>query len=203
MSLEIIMALQKQAKTINKHQVKAVVDYLNTTRNPHRNKLMFYLSLYAGLRAIEIAKLTWAMVLRSDGSLDDYIRLTNIASKGKTGGRIIPVHRKLCICIAEWLTELGGNPSPDAFIITTERGNQTTAQVITNFFHHTYKKLGYEGCSGHSGRRTFADNVLRKIGEVGGTIVEVKELMGHSSVATTQRYITYNKKSADAVMKLI
>ena len=77
------------------------------------------------------------------------------------------------------------------------------AQVVTNFFHETYKKLGYEGCSGHSGRRTFADNVLRKIGEVGGTIVEVKELMGHSSVATTQRYITYNEKSAAAVMRLI
>ena len=197
------MALQKQAKTINKHQVKAVVDYLNTTRNPYRNKLMFHLSVYAGLRAVEIAKLKWGMVLKSDGSLDDCISLTNIASKGKTGGRVIPTHKKLYICLTEWLAELGCNPYPDAHIITTERGNQTTAQVITNFFHQTYKKLGYEGCSGHSGRRTFADNVLRKIGEVGGTIVEVKELMGHSSVATTQRYITYNEKSAAAVMRLI
>ena len=35
------------------------------------------------------------------------------------------------------------------------------------------------------------------------TIVEVKELVGHSAVATTQRYITYNEKSAAAVMRLI
>ena len=187
------MGLQKQAKTLSKIQIKLVGDYLTTTRNPYRNTLMFHLSVYAGLRAVEIAKLTWGMVLKSDGTIDDCIRLTNIASKGKTGGRIIPVHKKLYVSLSQWLEQSGDNLAPDAHIITTERGNQTTAQVVTNFFHETYKKLGYEGCSGHSGRRTFADNVLRKIGEVGGTIVEVKELMGHSSVATTQRYITYNK----------
>ncbi len=178
------MGLQKQAKTLSKIQIKLVGDYLTTTRNPYRNTLMFHLSVYAGLRAVEIAKLTWGMVLKSDGTIDDCIRLTNIASKGKTGGRIIPVHKKLYVSLSQWLEQSGDNLAPDAHIITTERGNQTTAQVVTNFFHETYKKLGYEGCSGHSGRRTFADNVLRKIGEVGGTIVEVKELMGHSSVAT-------------------
>ena len=197
------MGLQKQAKTLSKIQIKLVGDYLTTTRNPYRNTLMFHLSVYAGLRAVEIAKLTWGMVLKSDGTIDDCIRLTNIASKGKTGGRIIPIHKKLYVSLSQRLEQSGDKPAPDAHIITTERGNQTTAQVVTNFFHETYKKLGYEGCSGHSGRRTFADNVLRKIGEVGGTIVEVKELMGHSSDATTQRYITYNEKSAAAVMRLI
>ena len=177
------MGLQKQAKTLSKIQIKLVGDYLTTTRNPYRNTLMFHLSVYAGLRAVEIAKLTWGMVLKSDSTIDDCIRLTNIASKGKTGGRIIPVHKKLYVSLSQWLEQSGDNLAPDAHIITTERGNQTTAQVVTNFFHETYKKLGYEGCSGHSGRRTFADNVLRKIGDVGGTIVEVKELMGHSSVA--------------------
>ena len=197
------MGLQKQAKTLSKIQIKLVGDYLTTTRNPYRNTLMFHLSVYAALRAVEIAKLTWGMELKRDGTIDDCIRLTNIASKGKTGGRIIPVHKKLYVSLSQWLEQSGDNPAPDAHIITTERGNQTSAQVVTNFFHDTYKKLGYEGCSGHSGRRTFADNVLRKIGEVGGTIVEVKELMGHSSVATTQQYITYNEKSAAAVMRLI
>jgi integrase/recombinase XerD len=52
------MGLQKQAKTLSKIQIKLVGDYLTTTRNPYRNTLMFHLSVYAGLRAVEIAKLT-------------------------------------------------------------------------------------------------------------------------------------------------
>ena len=53
------MGLGKQAKTLSKGQVEAMLAYLSTTRHPERNRLIFLLSVKAGLRAKEIARLNW------------------------------------------------------------------------------------------------------------------------------------------------
>lgn len=50
------MALGKQAKTLNNSQQRAVLNFLQTTRSPVRNKVIFLLSVKAGFRANEIAK---------------------------------------------------------------------------------------------------------------------------------------------------
>jgi hypothetical protein len=44
------MGLGKQAKTLTKGQVDAVLGYLTKTRWPTRNRLIFLLSVKAGLR---------------------------------------------------------------------------------------------------------------------------------------------------------
>jgi integrase len=76
------MSLGKQAKTLSKQQVDAVLSYLTTTRNPARNKVIFLLSVRAGLRAKEIAGVTWEMVTNADGEIADEISLHGHASKG-------------------------------------------------------------------------------------------------------------------------
>ena len=48
-----------------------------------RDRVIFLLSLKAGLRAKEIASLTWTMVTDAEGALADTISLTDIASKGR------------------------------------------------------------------------------------------------------------------------
>jgi integrase/recombinase XerD len=63
------MALGKQAKTLSKGQVEAVLAYLAKTRWPTRNLLIFVLSAKAGLRAKEIAHLTWWMTNDSQGEV--------------------------------------------------------------------------------------------------------------------------------------
>ena len=63
------MGLGKQAKTLSKGQVDAMLAYLSTTRYPERNRLIFLLSAKAGLRAKEIAKLTWWMTNNSEGKI--------------------------------------------------------------------------------------------------------------------------------------
>src|ERR1700720_1248143 len=89
------MALGKQAKIISDRQVRAVLAELDTRRYPLRDRVMFLLSIKAGLRAKEVSSITWAMVTDAEGQVADVIALENRASKGKGGGRHIPMHADL------------------------------------------------------------------------------------------------------------
>lgn len=50
------MSLAKQAKILTKPQADAVLAYLSTTRHPERNRVIFLLSVKAGLRAKAISR---------------------------------------------------------------------------------------------------------------------------------------------------
>ena len=194
------MSLRKQAKTLTKQQCDAVLAYLETTRHPIRNRLIFLLSVRAGLRAKEISGLTWTMVMSSDGKLANEISLHDLASKGRSG-RTVPICRSLKAALADWQL-FTGELFADAHVITTERSKSTSAQVIINLFKGWYCALGFEGCSSHSGRRTFITNAARKISTVGGSLRDVQALAGHSSLNTTQRYIDTNPEAKRRVVEL-
>jgi integrase/recombinase XerD len=66
--------------------------------------------------------------------------------------------------------------------------------VIVNAFWHWYRTLGFDGCSSHSGRRTFITNTPRNISRYGGSLHDVQALAGHSSLSMTQAYIEWIPK---------
>ncbi len=199
------MALAKQAKILNDKQQNLILTYLNGTRYPLRNKLIYLLSFKAGLRAKEIAEITWLMVCNADGDVGLAINLNNQASKGQYSGRIIPMHKDLRECLLELykVEKQKDNFSLENHIIKTERSPRTSAQVIVNFFSLLYKDIGFSGCSSHSGRRTFITNAAKNIGFVGGTLNDVRMLAGHSSLTTTQRYIAYDTEAQKKIVELV
>ena len=199
------MSLQKQSKTLTPTQEKSVLHFISEGRNPIRNKVIFLLSIKSGLRAKEIASLKWDMLVDANGELGDYINLTNDASKGKTGGRKIPLNSLLKQSLLELLSSVEDKKSftHDSYVITTERSKNTSAQVIVNTFSRWYSKLGFVGCSSHSGRRTFITNTAKKISLVGGSLRDIQELAGHSSLQTTPRYIQGDELAKQKVVGLI
>ena len=88
-------------------------------------------------------------------------------------------------------------------IITTERDNNTSPQAIVNFFYNLYKEIGFEGCSSHSGRRTFITTAAKNISLAGGTLNDIRMLAGHSTLATTQRYIEYNTDEQKKIVEMV
>ncbi len=195
------MALGKQAKVLSRAQTHAVLAYLQKTRHPVRNRLIFLLSVRAGLRAKEIAALTWSMVTDSDGSIAADIALRDEASKGKSG-RTIPISKELRSALEMSKTECI-RATADQRIVQTERNKATSAQVIVNLFRAWYARLGFEGCSSHSGRRTFITNAARRISTVGGSLRDVQALAGHSALSTTQRYIEINTEAKRKIVELL
>jgi integrase/recombinase XerD len=194
------VALGKQAKTLSKGQVEAVLGYLAKTRNPARNRLIFLLSTKAGLRAKEIARLTWWMTNDPQGEIGRAICLQDSASKGRSG-RMIPLNDEVRDALIEYRKEVLSFTGP--FVISTERSLSTSPQAIVNMFQRWYRDLGFVGCSSHSGRRTFITNAARKISTVGGSLRDVQMLAGHTNLRTTQRYIDANPEAQVRIVDLV
>ena len=95
MRKERFMGIGKQAKILTNKQQELLLTYLEKSRYPLRNKVMLLFSFKAGLRAKEIAAVTWSMVCNADGKIGTEINLTNNASKGNYSGRIIPLNKQL------------------------------------------------------------------------------------------------------------
>ena len=195
------MGLGRQSKVLSKKQIAAVSGYLKDKRNGLRNQTIFLLSVKAGLRAKEIADLEWGMVLTSDGVVGKEINLTNGASKGSNGGRVIPLHPDIRINLTEMLQRADGGDRDR--VISSERRQAVSSQTIINMFQGWYRDLGLQGCSSHSGRRTFITQCARQISTVGGSLRDVQYLAGHSSLQTTQRYIEGDSKSRMKVVGLL
>jgi len=194
------VALGKQAKALNAKQLEALIHHVSKLRSGPRNQVIVLLSFRAGLRAKEVANLRWSMIIGPDGNLGDCIHLTDIASKGKSG-RIIPINRELRSALINLHQQNGKRLSE--WVITTERSDRTSPQAIVNLFQRWYRDLGQIGCSSHSGRRTFITNAARKISTVGGSLRDVQQLAGHTSLQTTQRYIETDNEAIKRIVDII
>ncbi len=194
------MGQGKQAKVLSDRQIKSSLAYLESARYPLRDRVLFLLSTKAGLRAKEIAHLQWWMVTDAEGALSDCITLDDQASKGRSG-RTIPMHRQL-VAALETLQKADSRESED-FIIVSERGSQMRASSIVGWFQRLYENLGFEGCSSHSGRRTFITNAARKVSLVGASLRDVQQLAGHASLNTTQRYVEGDSEAKRKLIGLI
>jgi integrase/recombinase XerD len=190
----------KQAKILGPKQEVALLRHLETTRYPLRDTAMFLLSVKAGLRAREIASLTWSMVTDAEGQVGDMLHLENRATKGKKGGRSIPLHPQLRTALTALHQARAAALEPWHPVIFSERGRGLTADSVQIWFHRLYSALGFAGCSSHSGRRTFITRAARKASEAGGSLRDVQQLAGHASLGMTQRYI---EGDSDAKRKLV
>jgi integrase/recombinase XerC len=112
----------KQAKIVSPTQERAILGYLETTRYPARDRVMFLLSLKAGLRAKAMAALTWAMITDAQGQVAEAMHVPNRASKGKTGGRTIPLYPDLQAALVTLQSERGDMATPDRPILFSEWG---------------------------------------------------------------------------------
>lgn len=189
----------KQAKILSDEQASLVLSTLaNRKRHPLRDRVILLLSLKAGLRAAEISKLDWEMVLEPSGSVGVAIELQDRIAK-KRGGRVIPLHPELQSALTAWKPHtLGTGP-----IIRSERGGRMTPVSLCNWFKSVYRSVGLEGCSSHSGRRTFLTKAARRAHRVGGSLRDVQQLAGHASITTTQRYIDCDPEAQRRLVALL
>lgn len=84
----------KRAKILSHEHVEDLLVLASQTRHPIRNQTLALLSVKAGLRAGEIANLTWPMVIEPTGAVGISMELQDRVAK-KGSGRVIPIHPDL------------------------------------------------------------------------------------------------------------
>jgi integrase len=188
----------KQAKILSNRAIEDLLFSAETTRHPDRNRVIVLLSLKAGLRAAEIAKLTWEMIETAEGDIGTSIELQDTAAK-KRHGRRIPIQADLRQALIVWRNSSRGSGP----VVRSERGGPMTPLSIVVWFNRAFRATGLDGCSSHSGRRTFITRAARLVHKAGGSLRDVQLLTGHRSIQTTERYIDGDSDAQRRLVSLI
>lgn len=190
-----------QAKILSDADIRRLLKVAKDSRHPARNAVIVQLSVRAGLRASEIALLDWSMVTDGRGNVANVITLPGHITKYGLARRL-PIHSEL----KRTLVKMRNRTARRGPVIASERGPAETLfdslssenvglpmpmspKSIVNWFTAACRQAGLEGCSSHSGRRTFVTKAARLISKAGGSLRDVQQLAGHRSIETTQAYI--------------
>lgn len=188
------------AKVLAPADVRRLAARAGKRRCGTREKLIVLLSFRAGLRACEIAGLDWTMVVTARGEVSATLAVEDsIAKNGR--GRRLPIHPELVAALKLHHKQLGKPRSGP--VIPSRYGRHLKPRSIVNWFRTIYNELGLQGCSSHSGRRTFITRAARSVHKVGGSLKDVQELAGHSSLTTTECYIAGDRDAQRRLVRML
>ena len=156
----------------------------NPTLPQVRARVLLELIYGSGLRISECQSLTWDRLREKE-------RLVRVLGKGNKE-RIVPITDSLVERLGLFkakLTEAGHQVSATGFVFVSEDGKPYSIRTLRNDIQSLLRDIGWEGkASPHVLRHSFATHLL----ENGAEIMSVKEMLGHSSISTTQIYTHVN-----------
>lgn len=186
-----------QATVLTQEDVKRVLAVIAAGRHAERNRIAFLLSVRAGMRVGEIAALTCADVVRSDGSVTTEIKLRKTQTKGHKG-RIVYLNDKLRSELAAYIGGLKKLDATSPLISSQRNARAFTATTLCILFRKLYARAGLQNSS-HAGRRTFATTLNAK----GVGMRTIQRLMGHEHISTTAIYCDVNDETLRNAVKLV
>jgi len=189
--------MAKQAKTLNEQELRRVLDYVATRKHAVRNRAIVLMTFYSGMRVGEVAKLRYCDVVDAQGAVVNEILLSAEQTKGNES-RVVFINSKLRKELASYIKH---HPYADinAPLFYTQKGKGFTPNTLAQHFHFLYKKVGINGASSHSGRRTFITNLASK----GVGVRVLMSLSGHKNISTTQAYIDVNDEMKRRAVEMV
>ena len=180
--------MSKQAKVLTAQEIRRVLDYVATRPHAERNRAMFLTMLYAMLRVKECAALRYADVLNAEGKIKTEFYLTAEQTKGRKGG-VVFVSEKLRKELQSYVRAFPPQALTDKLFYSQKRPSEGwNSNTLCQFFHHLFKRVGIEGASSHSPRRTLITNLADK----GVGVRVLQSIARHANISTTQAYIDVN-----------
>lgn len=147
-----------------------------------RNRTILLLSHYLGLRAKELAGLVVGDVFDIHaGEVREVVRL--FVTKGNKFREAFLVNAETRDHVRRYLVTRPARH--DAPLFLSQKGGAFSANTMQKLVRNIYLEAGV-AASSHSGRRSFATHLIEK----GADIYAVMEMMGHSSITTTQGYFS-------------
>lgn len=182
-----------QARTLNDQEFNWLLEQIEQRPHARRNIMMLKLLHGAGLRVGELAALKVADVVNINGVIRDQIILKPHQTKGDQQ-RTVYLNEKLKSDLAEYVV----NADRSAYLFTSQKRDHFTANTLQAVITSLYRCVGLEGCSSHTGRRSF----ITKLASAGVGARVLQELAGHRNLATTQRYIDVTENMKKLAVEL-
>ncbi len=174
--------VDREREYLTEGEIQKVQDYLESRKERYkgentRDRLIFMLGISCGLRKSEISKLNWE-------DLDLNERKIKILDAKGGKERVVYYSQELANVIEDY-RKLSGNSS--GALVRGTFGKRITSCPMHRIIRRMYVESAIyrEGLTIHGLRHTYASN-LRKNGV---DLKVIKTLLGHSSLATTDRYL--------------
>ena len=186
----------KQAQVLSERDIKTVLSHISKSAFPARNRCMFLLALYSGMRVGEIAALDVGDVIDTNGKIRDQILLRAHQTKGNKA-RSVLLNANARDEIQRYLRHDERDRNKPLF--TSKAGVRFSPNSLVQAFGRIYRASGIDLATSHSTRRTFITTLAHK----GVNVRVLAAISGHASIATTQRYIDLNENVMRAAVELI
>ena len=130
------------------------------------------------------------------GNVHSSFVLSAAATKGART-RTVYVNKTLKRQLAQYYPTLPKQPTAPLFC--SQKGSFFSANTMCQLLIHIFQQCSLKHATSHSGRRTFITRLASK----GVGVRVLAELAGHSSIATTQRYIDVNAEQLANAVELV
>ena len=191
-----------QAKVLNEKELKRVLSVVEIGNHAKRNAAIVILSNYLGLRSKELAALKIGDVIEHD-TIKKVLRLVAAYTKGAKHRDISLENKAVVKALQEYIsvrrTEDGMTFSIDAPLFRSQKGTAFSPNAMVRVLGDIYKNAGFNDASSHTGRRS----LITKLAYSGIDLNSVRQIAGHSSISTTQRYIDDNPIKIADILKSI
>lgn len=145
-------------------------------KNEARDRLLLEIMYGSGLRVSEVIGLN-----AEDISLEH--RIFTVTGKGEKT-RIVPFSKSVKKLLSDWLNLHNITEGP-IFLSEKKNAERLTVRTVHRVVERAARRSGIHGVSPHTLRHCFATHML----ENGAPLRMVQEMLGHESIATTQRYL--------------
>lgn len=161
--------------------LRLLTDGAKNTKKELRDTLVLELLYGSGLRVGELVSLNW-------GDVDITERWLRVMGKGSKE-RMVPFGRTAQELLQRWMLyvmDRGESTDASAPLLFGVGSDRLTERTVHRIVLAAGKRVGLVGVHPHSLRHSFATHMLER----GAPLRVIQELMGHESLATTQRYLT-------------
>ena len=166
-----------------------------------RNRGLFMLTVSIGGRISEMLALCVGDVWQNDSPVSDVVFDKGIVKGGEVS-RAVPLNedgRKAVSDLIDWHSERGVL-DPDIPLFLSRKGGRLNRRAADVVMRKAFESAGLNGKLGtHCMRKSFAQRLYDQTGD----IFVVKEMLGHKDVATTQKYLGVNYRSAREAIEAI
>lgn len=160
-----------------------LISQLLKTITVTRDRILIELFLASGLRLSEMAQLDRDSI-KAEVTPEMVLGVGEVVGKGGKR-RAFYIHKRMLVPLSIYIRDRKDEHVP---LFISERGKRMSARAMQERMAHWCRKAGIPHVNLHRLRHTYATNLVNAEMD----ILQIKELMGHNSIATTMQYAKLN-----------